>query len=228
MTDSAPRIEQSGKRVRVMAGGRVVADSTGPLLVWEIPYYPTYYFSTGDVDTQLLTKAENHRFDLVLGDDRRAGVAYRNVDIPDLADHIAFRWDGMDHWFEEDEEVFVHARNPRTRIDVLRSSRRVMVEIDGVEVADSTSASFLFETGLPTRYYLPKTDVRFEYFKPTDTVSRCPYKGEARYWTAEINGQVHEDVLWGYDYPLPESQKVAGLVCFYTEKVDVFVDRSPI
>jgi uncharacterized protein (DUF427 family) len=133
----------------------------------------------------------------------------------------------MDHWFEEDEEVFVHARDPYTRIDILPSSRRVRVEIDGVTVADTTHASFLYETGLPTRYYLPKTDVRMDLLTPTDTVTMCPYKGDARYWSVTVDGQTHENVVWGYDAPLPESQKVVGLVSFYNEKVDVYVDEEP-
>jgi uncharacterized protein (DUF427 family) len=131
----------------------------------------------------------------------------------------------MDHWFEEDEEVFVHARDPNTRIDILHSSRRVRIEVDGVTVADSTNASFLFETGLPTRYYFPKTDVRMDLMSPTDQVTACPYKGTARYWSVSVDGETHENLLWGYDSPFPESQKIAGLVAFYNEKVDIYVDE---
>jgi uncharacterized protein (DUF427 family) len=131
----------------------------------------------------------------------------------------------MDHWFEEDEEVFVHARDPYTRIDVLPSNRRVRIEVDGETVADSTNASFLFETGLPTRYYFPKTDVRMDLMTPTDRVTACPYKGTARYWSVSVGRETHEDLLWGYDSPFPESQKIAGLVSFYNEKVDIYVDE---
>jgi uncharacterized protein (DUF427 family) len=130
----------------------------------------------------------------------------------------------MDHWFEEDEEVFVHARDPYIRIDIVRSSRRVRVEIDGVTVADTTSGCFLFETGLPTRYYFPKTDLRFDLLTPTSRQTSCPYKGVARYWSVEVDGKRHEDIVWGYDHPLPESQKIAGLVSFYNERVDIYVD----
>ena len=122
--------------------------------------------------------------------------------------------------------MWVHARDPYTRIDVLSSSRRVRIEIDGVTVADSTNASFLYETGLPVRYYLPKTDVRMDLLTPSDTSTACPYKGTARYWSAEVNGETHQDVVWGYDSPLPESQKITGLICFYDEKVDVYVDEE--
>jgi uncharacterized protein (DUF427 family) len=131
----------------------------------------------------------------------------------------------MDHWFEEDEEVYVHARDPYTRIDILPSSRRVRVEIDGVTIADTTNGAFLYETGLPTRYYIPKTDVRMDLFTPTELKTACPYKGTARYWSVAVDGAIHDNVVWGYDTPLAESQKVAGLVSFYNEKVDIYVDE---
>jgi uncharacterized protein (DUF427 family) len=131
----------------------------------------------------------------------------------------------MDHWFEENEEVFVHARDPYRRVDVLPSSRRVRVEIDGVTVADSTNSSFLFETGLPTRYYFPKVDVRMALLNPTETATQCPYKGTARYWSALVDGVTHDDIVWGYDRPLPESQKIMGLMSFYNEKTDIYVDE---
>jgi uncharacterized protein (DUF427 family) len=131
----------------------------------------------------------------------------------------------MDHWFEEDEEVFTHARDPYTRIDILPSSRQVRVEIDGTTVADTTNASFLFETYLPTRYYIPKTDVRMDLLSPTHLASHCPYKGKARYWNVAIDEVIHENVVWAYDSPFPESQKILGLVSFYNEKVDIYIDE---
>ena len=100
----------------------------------------------------------------------------------------------MDAWFEEDEEVFTHPRDPYTRVDILPSSRHVRVEVDGVTVAESTSPRLLFETGLPVRYYLPKTHVRLELLERTDTVSHCPYKGEAEWWSVRIGDEVHEDL----------------------------------
>jgi uncharacterized protein (DUF427 family) len=113
-------------------------------------------------------------------------------------------------------------------VDILPSGRRVRVEIDGVTVADSTNASFLFETGLPVRYYFPKTDVRMDLLSPTDSATHCPYKGTARYWSTDINGEVYEDIVWGYDYPVPESQKIAGLMAFYNEKTDIYIDEEPL
>ena len=217
-----------------MLGGEIVADTTRPLLVWEKPYYPTYYFPEPDVRTEALVDTGETRRSPSRGEATQLAVkvngsegvayTYREPQIEELAGHYAFVWSTMDHWFEEDEEVFVHPRDPYTRIDILPSSRRVRVEIDGVTVADTSNASFLFETGLPVRYYMPKTDVRMEMMRPTDTETHCPYKGTARYWSAEINGKTYEDILWGYDSPLPESQKVLGQVSFYNEKVDIYVD----
>lgn len=231
------RIEPSQRRVRVMLGGEIVADTTKPLMVWEVPYYPTYYFPEADVKTDLLVETGEVRKSPSRGDAKQytvkvngsEGVAYsfEEPKIEEIEGHVAFVWKTMDHWFEEDEEVFVHARDPYTRIDILPSSRRVRVEIDGVTVADTTNASFLFETGLPTRYYMPKTDVSMHLLTPTDTTTVCPYKGTARYWSATVNGESYEDVVWGYDSPLPESQKVTGLVSFYNEKVEIYIDEQP-
>jgi uncharacterized protein (DUF427 family) len=130
----------------------------------------------------------------------------------------------MDAWFEEDEEVFTHPRSPYTRVDILPSSRHVRIEIDGVTVAESSSPMLLFETGLPVRYYLPKPHVRLDLLEHTDTRTHCPYKGEAEYWSVRTGDAVHADIVWSYPTPLPESERVAGLVAFYDEKVDVYVD----
>lgn len=229
------RVEPASKRVRVMLGGEIVADTINPLLVWEVPYYPTYYFPETGVRTDLLAATgETHRsvsrgeatqYKVKAGGSEGSAYAFLEPKIEELGGHYAFVWKTMDHWFEEDDEVFVHARDPNTRIDVLASSRRVRVEIDGVTVADTTNAMFLHETGLPVRHYLPKTDVRMDLFTPTDHSTACPYKGTARYWSATVNGETHENVLWGYDAPLPESQRILGLVSFYNERVDVFVDE---
>jgi uncharacterized protein (DUF427 family) len=98
------------------------------------------------------------------------------------------------------------------------------VDVDGTTVAESTSPRMLFETGLPVRYYLPKTDVRLDLLTPTETVTHCPYKGQAEYWSVHTEGGVRDDLAWSYRAPFPESQKIAGLIAFYNEKVDIYVD----
>lgn len=229
------RVEPSDRRVRVMLGGEMVADTVRPLLVWEVPYYPTYYFPGEDVRTDLLVESGEVRdspsrgaatqYTVKVNGSEGVSYAYQTPKIEELARHYAFVWKTMDHWFEEDEEVFVHARDPYTRIDILPSGRRVRVEVDGETVADTTNACFLFETGLPTRYYIPKTDVRMEFLTETDHVTACPYKGTARYWSVTVDGKTHDNLVWGYDAPLPESQRILGLVAFYNEKTDIYIDE---
>ena len=230
------RIEPGAKRVRAYLGGETVVDSIRPMLVWEAPYYPTYYFPVADVRTGLLEADGGVAHSPSRGDGRaftaRAGgkeapsaaVRYEDSPIEELRDLIRIEWDAMDAWFEEDEEVFTHPRDPYTRVDILPSSRHLRVEVDGVTVAESASPRLLFETGLPVRYYLPKTHVRMDLLVPTNSVSHCPYKGQAEWWSVRAGENVREDLAWSYRTPLPESQKIAGLVAFYNEKVDIYVN----
>jgi uncharacterized protein (DUF427 family) len=230
------RIEEGAKRIRAYLGGEVVADTIRPMLVWEKPYYPAYYVPIADVRGELLeadggvarspSRGDGRTFTIRAGGREAPGAALRYEDSPleELRDLIRLDWDAMDAWFEEDEEVFTHPRDPYTRVDILPSSRHVRVKVDGVTVAESTSPRLLFETGLAVRYYLPKTHVRMDLLVPTDSLTHCPYKGEAEWWSVHANGSVHEDLAWSYRTPLPESQKIAGHVAFYDEKVDVYVD----
>jgi uncharacterized protein (DUF427 family) len=230
------RVETGSKRVRAYLGGEVVADTTSPLLVWERPYYPTYYFPLADVRAELLpaddavvrspSRGDGRRFSIRAGGKLAEGAAVRHEHSPfeELRDAIRLEWDAMDAWFEEDEEVFTHPRDPHTRVDILHSSRHVRIEIDGVTIAESTSPRLLFETGLPARYYLPKPHVRMELLEPTDSVSHCPYKGQAEWWSVRAGDGLHEDLAWSYPTPLPESEKIAGLISFYNEKLDIYVD----
>ena len=153
---------------------------------------------------------------------RISGAELVRAPIP--ADHVAFHWHAMDHWFEEDEEVFVHARDPYTRIDVLDSSRHVRVLVDGVVVAETNRPKLLLETGLPVRYYVPPEDVRTDLLVPSDTWTQCPYKGDASYWSAEVGGGRVEDVAWSYPEPRRDAQRVADHLCFLGERVEFEVD----
>jgi uncharacterized protein (DUF427 family) len=229
-------VEQGAKRIRAYLGGELVADSSRPLLVWEKPYHPTYYFPAGDVRADALapeggvahspSRGDAAVLTVRAGRRERAAAALRYDQSPfaELHDTIRLDWDAMDAWFEEDEEVFTHPRDPYTRVDVLPSSRHVRVELEGVTVAESPKPMLLFETGLPVRYYLPKTHVRMDLLEPTESTSHCPYKGRAEYWSLRIGDTLHADLAWSYRTPLPESQKIAGLIAFYGEQVDVYVD----
>ena len=230
------RVEPSQKRVRTYLGGQLIADTTRAMFVWEIPYYPAYYLPIEDVRADLLvatatithspSRGDAHHFTVKAGGKEAVDAAWTYPDSPieALRNLVRIDWAAMDSWFEEDQEVFVHPRDPYRRVDALPSSRRVRVEIDGVTVADSSHPTLLFETGLPVRYYLPKPDVRMDLLTPTDTATHCPYKGTARYWTVRIGDRAIDDIAWSYPTPLPESINVAGLVAFYNEKVDIWVD----
>ena len=233
------RIENGQKRVRVFLDGECVGDSARVTLVWEKPYYPVYYFPQDDVRMELLTASGEEKrspsrgtatlFNVKAGAKKAENAAYTYPEpkIEELSGLVAFHWSAMDAWFEEDEEVFVHARDPYTRVDALPSSRHIEVKINGVTVADSTKPTLLFETGLPTRYYLPLTDVRMDLLRDSDTSTQCPYKGEASYYSVELDGELIEDIVWYYKYPVEESSRIAGMVSFYNEKVDIFVDGEP-
>jgi uncharacterized protein (DUF427 family) len=236
MTDNGVRVEPGHKRVRAFFAGQLVVDTVNPVLVWEIPHYPAYYLPAADVRTDLLvptgrtrpsqSRGEAELYTLRAGDREvvDAAARYPRSPVEALRDLVRLDWNAMDAWFEEDEQVYTHVRSPYTRVDILPSSRHVRVELDGVTIADSERPHLLFETGLPVRYYLPKVDVRLDLLRPSDTVTHCPYKGRAEYWSVQIGDRIHPDVVWSYRTPLPESQRIAGLVSFYDDKVDLYVD----
>ena len=235
-TRGTVRTEPAAKRVRAFLGGEPVFDTTRPVLVWEGPHLPVYYVPAADVRAGLLVPSDHAerspsrgvaRFWSVRVGDRLAENAarqYPDSPIEEIRGLIRFEWGAMDAWFEEDEEVFTHARDPHHRVDVLRSSRHVEVVVNGVVVADSHRPTLLFETGLPVRYYLPLTDVRTDLLRFSSSSSGCPYKGTASYWSLEAGGERLEDVVWTYPSPLPEGARIAGLASFYNEKVDILVD----
>jgi uncharacterized protein (DUF427 family) len=221
--------------VRILLAGELVADTTAPLLVWEVPYYPTYYVPASDVVAKLtpagadvhpsMGEAELFTVEVPGGTTaERAARKYPASPARQVHDAIRFEWDAMTEWLEEDEPVYTHARDPHTRVDILASSRHVRVEIDGVTVAESRSPHILFETGLPPRYYLPLSDVRTDLLRPSDSHTQCPYKGTASYWSVDTGKGLHQDLVWIYRTPLLESQKIAGLAAFYDERADVFID----
>ncbi len=230
-------VEPCPKRVRVVFNGRTVADSERVLLLRETGHTPVYYFPHDDVRTELMRPTERRTFCPFKGE-----ASYRTVEvggraaenavwsyedpIPEAAairGHLAFYWDRMDAWFEEDEEVVVHPRDPHVRIDVRQSFRPVRVVLGGETVAESHRTRFLYETGLPTRYYLPPEDVRLDLLEPSETRTGCPYKGWARYWSARVGGRLIKDVAWSYPEPLTDAIPVKGMICFFTERVDAIV-----
>jgi uncharacterized protein (DUF427 family) len=233
-------VEPSPRRVRGMLGDTVVFDTTNAIYVWEWTHYPQYYVPLADVHPDALVD-EDHPQQLKRGTARRHGLRVGELTRPSSAsvygaDAIAgldgmvrFDWAALEHWFEEDEEIFVHPRDPYTRVDALRSTRRVRVELDGIVLAESASPVLVFETGLPTRHYLNRTEVNFAHLVPSDTATACPYKGRTTgYWSVRIGDDVHADLAWTYDFPTRQLLPIAGLIAFYDEKVDTFVDDVPV
>ena len=240
MITEIDHVEPVPRRVRAVLGGKVVIDTTRALYVWEAPYYPQFYVPLQDVapgvlvdedHPQKLKRGTARRHALRVGDTERPAAArvYGEDAVAELGDHVRFEWNSLDAWYEEDEQVFVHPRSPYVRVDALRSTRRIRVSLEGVTLAESSSPVLLFETGLPTRYYLNRTDLDFTHLAHSDTVTECPYKGRTSgYWSVRIGDTLHQDLAWAYDFPRPGLGAIAGLVAFYNEKVDIELDGQEV
>jgi uncharacterized protein (DUF427 family) len=231
-----PFVEPSPRHVRVQLDDLTVADTHRALLLsWYGPgMLPTYAIPPDDVQVELLRPstvadglphASSHD---VVGDRAVPGAAFRFEDPPPpidaVASHWTFAWDTGLAWYEEALEVHVHARDPHKRVDAVPSDRHVRVELDGVVLAESRRPLAVFETTLPTRWYLPFEDVHTERLVASDTATRCPYKGTAAYWSAQTGDTLHRDLAWSYAEPVIECPRIAGLVAFFGERVDLWVD----
>lgn len=231
-------LEPSPRRVRAVFAGVTIADSMHALLLRERGRLPVYYFPLGDVRSDALERTQH-----TTSSDFKGTATYWTVRAggrvaedaawsyesplaggPDLTGHVAFYWNEMDTWYEEDERAFGHARDPhKFGVDVRRSTRHVRVELGGVTLAETRHPVLIFELDLPIRYYIPPNDVRMDLLEPSPTTSQCAYKGEASYWSARIGEQVFPDVAWTYREPLTAATPVAGHLCFFQERVDAIV-----
>jgi uncharacterized protein (DUF427 family) len=231
--------ERSPRRVRVKFAGETIADTTRAHLLFETRHLPIYYFPRADVRMDLLRASAHHTFcpykgtasywTVAVGDKVAENAVWGYPEpiaaVAEIADYVAFYWGPMESWWEEDEEVFVHARDPYKRVDVLNSSRPVRVIVGGTTVAETSRARFLFETGLPVRYYIPPEDVRMDLLAASDTTTRCPYKGTASYCSIKIGDRVFPDVVWFYPDPIAECPKIKDYFAFFHEHVDdILVD----
>ncbi len=250
MIESAPwpsepplRFEPSPRRVRALFAGAAVVDSKQVMLLHEAKHLPVYYFPVEDLRSDLIVPS-GHRTHCPLKGD----ASYWSIEVGDrtaenavwayqeplqgaefLRGYVAFYWNEMDAWYEEDDEVFVHPRDPYHRVDVLHSSRHVRVVVGGETIAESRRPRLLFETGLPTRYYLPKLDVRLDLLEPSETITRCPYKGTASYYSARVGEAFLADAAWIYPAPIPECSKIENLICFFQERVEaIYVDGEAV
>jgi uncharacterized protein (DUF427 family) len=234
------RFEQTPKWIRAEVGGETIVDTRHAVLVWEPGHVvPLYAFPSADVRMDLLrpsaTDEDGAGHDAPLAElwalevagRRHEGAAWRYAD-EELEDYVALEWDALDRWLEEEEEVVGHPRDPFKRVDVRRSSRHVVVRLDGELLAETHRPTLLFETHLPVRFYMPKEDVREELLAPSATKTICAYKGEASYFSVRIGEELHEDLAWFYPHPLPDNHQIEGLVAFFNERTDITVDGEEL
>ena len=223
------------RRVRGMLGEATVFDTSDGRLLHESQILPVLYVPEADVATELLIPTETSTFcpfkgdasywSVVVGDrtsvDAAWGYLNPNSESDWLSGHYAFYWDRLDAWFDEDEEVFKHLRDPFHRVDVRRSSRPVTVSVGGETIAESSSAMVLSETGLPNRIYIPMDDVHRDALEPTDETTHCPYKGDARYWSVNVGDKTFENAVFAYTDPFDDARRVAGYVSFLHGEINV-------
>jgi uncharacterized protein (DUF427 family) len=221
-------------RVRALVDDTVVVDSRRAHLLHETGHLPVYYFVPDDVRADLLVPSETrsrcpYKGDATyhscrVGDRVVEDLVWEYLDPIDsaafIAGYRALYWKKADRWLVEDEPAVAHPRDPYHRVDVYATTRHVRVLVDGRCLADSTRATALFETGLPPRLYLPREDVRNDLLASSETRTLCAYKGEASHFSAPG----HEDIAWTYLEPLPDAERVRGLIAFYGERVDLELD----
>ena len=225
-------------RLRGLVGPEAVFDTVGAKLLYETGHLPVYYVPEQDLRHDLLEPSDKQTHcphkgvasyrSIRVGDrfEPDAVWTYREP-IPEasfLAGHAAFYWQQLDEWLVEDEQVLGHPRDPYHRIDTYRTSRPVRVSVDGEVVAESTRTIALFEAGLPPRFYLPAEDVRTDLLEPSETKTRCAYKGVASYWHVRVGGALHDDLAWTYEEPDDDGRAIRGLICFFNERVDLEVE----
>ncbi len=222
------------KWIRAYYNGIAVADSRHAMLWRGRP--PVYYFPRTDVRLDLLLPTDHTTksdllgtatyWSLTVGNRSASNSAWTYSappdEAPNLKGYIALEWDALDAWYEEDELVRCHPRDPYTRIEVLQSSRTVHIEIDGATVAETARPVLLFETGRPARYYIPQIDVRMDMLELSDKVTECPYKGVADYYHFRIGDSLEENVAWCYPFPSKDVGGIRDMIAFYPERTSEF------
>ena len=243
-TDGPVKTLQTQRKVQILYGGTYILQTTNAVFVWEHPYYPQYYVPKSELETW----SKKHNYTFSPGEDFTSengnslatqytlSVGSKSTDnvlafsdslrgkAEELQGLVKLDFGEMDQWFEEETPIYVHPKDPFKRIDTLQSTRDIKVSIDGHVIAHTQTSMHLYETGLPVRYYIPLTSVDASVLRSSETRTRCPYKGEAQYWSVEIDGKLYEDLFWYYVNPTLESSMVRGLLCPYNERVDIEVD----
>jgi len=226
-TEGPHKIEGTPRRVRGLLGGRYIFDTTAAKYVWEHPYYPYFYvpeeaFVKGVLEKNQSDKKKSYWLGILSAGgnstDRVLGFDHSGL----LKDLVRIEVSALDGWFVEDEKLLgPHPKDPYKRVECLPSSREIRIEVNGVVIAKSSQNTFLFETMLRPRYYLSTPSVNWELLTESETTTYCP---RSSYYNVKVAGKEIKDAVWYYRYPTAESALVAGRLCFYNEKVDVFVD----
>ena len=222
------------RRLRACFGGETVADSRDAILLRQHGFLPVFWLPGSDVRMDLLepsdwTTESPYRgtatyWHLRVGERMAESSVWTYAEpragSPDTRGYYSLDFHSMDAWYEEEERIYVHARDPYLRADARRSSRHVVVEVGGVQVAETRRPVLLDETGLITRYYIPPADVRHELLVPSETFTECPYKGRCDYWSVRTGDGLARDAAWRYPLPLPDVSAMAGHLCFWQERDD--------
>ena len=230
--------EDSPRRIRARFGGETIVDSRHAKLLHEQNHLPIYYFPMDEVRMDLLEptshstrcpfKGEAAYWSVHAGgrvaENAAWGYPEPLEDAPPLAGYVAFYWNKMDEWLEEDEPAIVHARDPYHRVDLVETSRHVRVSVNGELIADTMRAKVIFETGLPPRWYIPVEDVKAASLVDSDTRTGCAYKGFASYKSVKAGGATEEDLVWFYDEPRREVAPIKGHLAFFNERADIEID----
>lgn len=239
---SEPNWVPVAKWMRVRLGNDYIANSQRVMLKRKFPM--VYFFPQDDVNMKLLARVGqssnsdewgNHTEWHLKNNGKTLKNAAWSYEKPtdkapeNIEKYIAYKWNAMDAWLEEDEEVRVHPRDPYHRIDTCNSSRHVRISISGDVVAETRRPVLLFETGLPVRFYIPKTDVCLDMLQPTNHQTQCPYKGTASYYSIKNRSDTLKNLVWTYPFPNAVVLKIKDMLAFFTEKLDeVFIDEKKL
>lgn len=230
------------RRMRAVLGNTTILDTREGKLLHETGKLAAHYYPMDQIRCELLErspdggndehKGESRQWHLRVGDRFVENAVTEYLAPPPhsapLAGWATITFAAMDRWFEEDEPIYAHPRDPYHRVDVRASSRHVVVRHNGQVIAESNRPKMLFETGLPIRYYLPFLDVRIDLLERSETISECPYKGDGQHWHLDADPIRVEDAAWSLPHPAPEGFAALEHVCFYPNKVIVEVDGEPL
>lgn len=234
LPDHIAYVEPWPRRMRAMFGNRTVLDSRNGMMLHRTGTAPTLLFPLGDLIADVLVEDEPAGSWTVQAGNRSAPQAVTTAPAlagpagADIEGLVIIDYSAMDRWFEEDDPVYAHPRDPYHRVDVRSSSRHVLVRHAGVVVAESGRPKLLFETGLPVRYYLPFADVRIDLLELSDTISECPYKGDGQHWNLAGASDVVADAAWSLPHPLAEASLALEHISFYPDKLEVMVDQEHV